>query len=123
MTVRSDVIALLDGVSALGQRNYADEAPEVETKPYSVVFDLVGEGVALRGDARVMARRRQLQVDLWQLAAEDDGSLAIAVEDALDGVAIGSGFHVTVNGMARSYDREFEMTRTVLTLETVRLRL
>lgn len=122
MTIRSEIIALLDGVVALGNRNYADKAPENEPKPHTRVLDQIAESPALKGDARTLARRRQVQVDLWQRAADDDGALSTTVQNVLDGASIPSALRLSVNSANRVYDPDFELSHTVITLETVRLR-
>lgn len=122
MTIRSEITALLDTVPALGKRNYADRAPENEPKPYTRVLDQIGEVADLRGDAKVLARRRQIQVDLYERAAEADDSLSTLVQNTLDGASIASALRLSVNSANRVYEPDFDLSHVVITLETVKLR-
>lgn len=122
MTLRSEVVGLLDSVTSLGGRNYADEAPDAEQLPYTVTRDWIGESIALLGDSRTQALRRMLQVDLWQEAALDDGSVPAAVVSALDGQALLAGLRLRVQGSQRTFESDTKLAHHSLTLEVVRLR-
>lgn len=122
MTVRSEVIGLLDGVVALGQRNYADQAPEGEPRPYTTTLDHIGQTPQLKGDARTLARRRLGQVDLWIDADADDGSVARQVEDALDGARLTAGLRLSVTASRRLPEADFGLSHFVFDWETTVLR-
>lgn len=122
MTVRSEVLLLLDSVTALGKRNYADRAPENEPRPYTVVLDHVGQSPQLKGDARTMARRRLFQIDLWENAADDNGVLAATVENLLDGAKLSASLGLAVTESRRLPEPNFGLSHFVFDCETTLLR-
>lgn len=122
MTVRSEVLVALDSVTALAKRNYADRAPENEPRPYTVVLDHVGQSPQLKGDSRTMARRRLLQVDLWQDSAADDATLATTLENVLDGLRMTAGLRLAVTDSRRIPEPNFGLSHFVFDCETTLLR-
>jgi hypothetical protein len=122
MSVRSEIIRLLDTVSILGGRNYADTRPEGEPLPHTVMLDGISQAPALIGDNRTMAWRRIGQVDLWEDAAAASQSTQDAVVNALDGAAVAGSFRLRVASADRVYDPNTRWAHTAITLEAVRLR-
>lgn len=122
MSVRSEVIGLLDGIVTLGGRNYADERPEGETLPHAVVLDGITQTAELSGDARTMAWNHVLQVDLWEDAAVATQASRDEVVHALDGAVLAGSFRLRVSSADRVYDPDRRLAHTAITLRTVRLR-
>lgn len=122
MSIRSEVIAILDGIGMLGHRNYADEKPVGETLPNTVVMEGVSQNPALSGDSRTTAWAHILQVDLWEDAVVASETSRDLVINALDGAQINGAFHLKVDSVARLYDPEPRLAHTAITLRTVKLR-
>lgn len=122
MSVRSELIRILDTVSILGGRNYADARPEGEPLPHCVVLDGISQAPALMGDNKTLAWRRMGQVDLWEDAAVASQSTQDAVVNALDGAAVAGSFRVRVASADRVYDPDARWAHTAITLEAVRMR-
>lgn len=123
MTVRADIITLLDTVSTLGKRNYADEKPQGETLPNTVILDGVSQAPGLSGDSRTLAWNHLLQVDLWEDAAVSSEVTRDAVVNVLDGALLsGKAFHLKVQSVQRLYDPDPRLAHTAITLKTTRLR-
>lgn len=122
MSVRSEIIRILDTVGILGRRNYADARPEGEPLPHTVVLDGISQAPALLGDNRTMAWRRIGQVDLWEDAAVASQDTQDAVVNALDGAVLAGAFRLRVASADRVYDPDARWAHTAITLEAVRLR-
>jgi hypothetical protein len=122
MSVRSEVIRLLDALPVLGGRNYADEMPEGETLPHTVFLDGISQTPALSGDSRTSAWGHIAQLDLWEDAAVASEATRDAVIEALDGARIAGAFHLQVTAADRLYDPDRRLAHTAITLRTVRLR-
>lgn len=121
MTVRSEFVRLLDPV--VGERLYADEvARGGMTYPYIGVLDHLSEVPATKGDGRTTAKRRTVQVDLWQLAEDEDAGLLTAVENALDGVRIDGAYAVAVTSSFRIYDPDPKVVHHAITCSVARPR-
>jgi hypothetical protein len=122
MTVRAEVIRLLDEITVLGKRNYADDRPEGEALPHTVVLDGISQTPEHEGDARALAWRHLLQVDLWEDAQVASEVTRDAVINALDGAVITGAFRLRVGNADRIYDPDRRLAHTAITLRTVRLR-
>jgi hypothetical protein len=122
MSVRSEVIRLLDAVPELSKRNYADDRPEGEALPYTVVLDGISQTPEHEGDAHALAWRHLLQVDLWEDALVASEATRDAVINALDGSVITGAFRLRVGNADRVYDPDRRLAHTAITLRTVRLR-
>lgn len=117
MTARSEIIALLDTISALGQRNFGDKAPEGAAFPYTVTKVLLpGRSPALTGEGRVFYWRDLVQIDLWDRSATEDLTLLDEICDVLDGTKIVSGLRLHVRGANRLDDPDFTLAHTAITL-------
>lgn len=122
MSVRSEIIRLLDALPVLGHRNYADERPEGEVLPHTVYRDGTSQTPALAGDSRTTAWGHVAQLDLWEDSAVASEATRDAVIDALDGAQIAGAFHLRVTSANRLYDPDRRLAHTAITLRTVRLR-
>ena len=122
MSVRGEVIAILDDITMLGKRNYADERPEGETLPHTVLLDGVSQAPTLSGDSKTLAWSHLLQVDLWEDAGVATEATRDTVIQALDGAVIDGAFHLRVQAADRVFDPDRRLAHTAITLRTVRLR-
>lgn len=104
MTILAEVKALLDPVAPLAAVYRMGWTPEGAAFPYATILDPISNAVALEGDARTLARRRLLQVDLWQEADSEDDTLPDDVAAALDGVPLASGGRLRVLDVALVQD-------------------
>lgn len=120
MSVRSEVIRLLDAVTQLGGRNFADERPEAETLPCTVTLDGIGFNHALMGDSKVMFWRHVAQVDLWEDAATASQATCDAVVVALEGQPVTGSMRLRVDSAVRVYDPDRRLAHTAITLGCVR---
>ena len=124
MSVRSEIVRLLDGVTELGKRNYADQRPEGEAMPMTIVLDGLSESVGLAGDSgRVMHWKRLCQVDLWEDAEASSLATIDAVKNVLDGARIVGAFHLHVTSSDRIYDPDPRLVHTAITCTVVRPRV
>lgn len=114
MTVRAEVIRLLDGVSILGGRAFADERPEAEPLPHAVVLDAIAVAPALAGDGRAMFWGHLVQVDLWEDAAVASQVTSDAVVAALNGVPINGSLRLKVESANRVYEPDQRLAHVVI---------
>ena len=121
MTIRSDVVALLDPL--LDERVSADNLPRGGMEfPYALVRDHLTENPALKGDRRAMAWRRTIQVSLFQTQADEDPDLLDSVLDVLDGATIVGAMHLAVTGSTRVPDPDPGVVHHAITCSAVRPR-
>lgn len=107
MSVRSDLVALVNAVSAVTGRVYADTAPPTAAYPMVTVDAVQDRSIALAGDARTIKWRFYAQVHVWVTQAADDGSVADAVIAAIDGAQVSApGRRCRVTGAPRIADPE-----------------
>lgn len=116
MSVRSEIIRLLDTVIALGERNFADERPEAEALPHSVVLDAISFNNQLTGDGQVMYWRHTAQVDLWEDAATASQATRDAVVAALDGQRVAGSMRLRVESADRVYEPDRRLAHTVISV-------
>lgn len=70
--------------------------PDDAQFPYASFLDPVSDAPALSGDARTLARRRLVQVDVWQDEATEDDDLVDGIVAALDGAVTSTGVRLRV---------------------------
>jgi hypothetical protein len=89
-TLMSDFAAALD--SFVGGRVWAgDRVPSNPSFPYiGVWLDPFPSGPAHDGDVRTLAWATLVQIDVWQLAADEDVTLARSVRSAVNGLKLTS---------------------------------
>jgi hypothetical protein len=116
VSVRSEVIALLDAVGDLGGRNYADAAPEGLDLPYTVMIDWQAVTIGMQGDAQTSWWRNQMQVDLWEERSSDSDHLRNEVRDALDGKRLVAGLRTRVRSAIRVPDPNYDLVHTAFTV-------
>lgn len=72
--------------SPVGNRVFREgHVPTDASFPYVSVIDPISDAPALSGDSRTLGRRRLLQLDVWELAAEEEDDLADDLGALLDG--------------------------------------
>lgn len=110
------VDANLAGVDA---RIYRDIAPPETQYPYITISDEVTNQPSLFGDTLVIARSRQIRVNLWQVRQSENVSLIDSVVEALDGANLNSTkkvFGCRVLDVQRIYDSEDDIVLHAVTL-------
>lgn len=126
MTIRNEVIALLDTVGALADRNFSDRAPEsvsVASGPYTVFKDDISRTPGLEGDAQTLWWKWMGQVDYWFSLTGEDQALIDTIAHTLDGARlVDSGLRLRVTTVNRVTDALYDTGHTALTLITVRPR-
>ena len=122
MTIRDEIIALLDTVPALGQRNYSDNAPDNVVSPYTVYKDTISQTSGLDGDAHVFWWKWMGQVDLWFALSTEDETLLDSVVNALDNAPLSAGRGLAVQSALRVSDPLYDAGHTAITLGAVRAR-
>lgn len=121
MSIRSEVVRLLDPV--FNGRVYGDQVARGGLAyPYAGVLDHVTEAAAVKGDGRVLAWRRMVQVDVWQRAGEEDPNLLTAVVDAVDGVRVEGAYAVAVQSSTRTMDPDPDVVHHAITCSVARPR-
>lgn len=91
MTLRSDVVAALNGLPApLTNKAFGDFAPDGEEPPYLTVLIDIGEVPVLSGDGKMRISERLFQVGLWELRIAETEALKRLVIVTLDGLAVPS---------------------------------
>lgn len=96
--------------------------PDDAVFPYASILDPVSDAVLLSGDARTIARRRLLQVDLWQREGAEDVTLPDTIANALDGLNVTDGMRLRHVDTQRIPEAEDDVVHHALTLSVVRLR-
>lgn len=103
------VLAALDDLEDIG----SGETPRTGDMPFGRIYWDQNEAPALSGDARSLWGRNEFQVSVWEAAATEDGSLATAVRDALDGEKFDG--HRVVFRSATRIEEEGDVVQTALT--------
>ena len=109
-------------VAAISSRIYRDIAPPETTYPYVTISDEITNQPALLGDKRVLARLKQLRVNLWQLRTEENVSLIDEIVAALDSVDVSANqdvFRVRVFDVQRQFDSEDDTILHSVTLNVI----
>jgi len=119
VSIGAEVKALVDP-TAVTETYRAGYVPEDAAFPYASFLDPVSDAIDLQGDAQTLARRRLLQVDLFQVEEDFDPALVDAVVAVIDGVKGTSGFRfrvVDVNALPEDDD----LIHHALTVSVARL--
>lgn len=110
------VESTLTGVSS---RIYRDIAPPEVAYPYITISDDITNQPVLLGDKTVLARLRQLRVNLWQLRESENVTLIDEVVAALESATISANqtiFRVRVFDIQRIFESEDDTILHVVTL-------
>lgn len=115
--------ALVDAaITQIGSRIYRDIAPPETAYPYVTISDEITNQPALLGDTQVLARLRQLRVNLWQLRSNEDVSLIDTIVSTLDSANVTANqdvFGVRVFDVQRLFDSEDDTILHAVTLNVI----
>lgn len=109
-------------INAISSRIYRDIAPPETTYPYVTISDEITNQPVLLGDKRVLARLRQLRVNLWQLRTDENVGLIDEIVAALDSVDVSANqdvFRVRVFDVQRQFDSEDDTILHAITLNVI----
>ena len=116
--IRTALIAeSLPGVTGI----YRDFAPPSAEKPYITYFDEITNITQMEGDKKVLARLRQVQVDLWQDKSAENVGLIDSLVDSIDGIGnLGTAkfvYKVKVSDIQRMVSSEDNLVHHAITLD------
>lgn len=113
--------ALTDAsIAAISTRIFRDIAPPETTYPYVTISDEITNTPSLLGDKHVLARLRQLRVNLWQLRPSEDVTTVDEIVTTLDSANITANQHilrVRVSDIQRIFDSEDDTVLHAITLD------
>lgn len=106
-------------LSGIGERIYRDIAPPETQYPYITISDEITNQPVLLGDKTVIARTRQLRVNLWQVRTSENVGLIDEIVAALDNAGLSANkvvFGCRVLDIQRLYDSEDDIVLHAVTL-------
>lgn len=106
-------------ISGITTKVYRDMAPPDIALPYVTFADELGNVPSLYGDKSVKAKRRLVQVDLWQARADEAFSRIDTLVNALDSVrpvADKHVFHTRVSDVQRMIDFDDDVIHHAITI-------
>ena len=106
-------------IAAISTRIFRDIAPPETTYPYVTISDEITNTPSLLGDKQVLARLRQLRVNLWQLRPSEDVTTVDQIVTTLDSANITANqkiFRVRVSDIQRIFDSEDDTVLHAITL-------
>ena len=110
------------GISGVSTRIFRDIAPPETTYPFMTISDEVSNQPALLGDQMVLARNRQLRVNLFQIRTSENVETIDEVVTALDSASITANqvvFRVRVADIVRLFDSEDDIVQHSVTLNVI----
>lgn len=110
------------GISGVSTRIFRDIAPPETTYPFMTISDEVSNQPALLGDQMVLARNRQLRVNLFQIRTSENVETIDEVVTALDRASITANqvvFRVRVADIVRLFDSEDDIVQHSVTLNVI----
>lgn len=115
--------ALIDAsITGISSRIYRDIAPPESTYPYVTIADEVTNQPVLLGDKRVLARNKQMRINLWQVRTQENVGIIDEIVSALDSVDISANqdvFRVRVFDIQRVFDSEDDIVLHAVTLNVI----
>lgn len=118
--IRSQLVgANLTGVE---EEIYRDLAPPETPYPYITLADEITNQPVLLGDKTVIARNRQVRVNLWQKRTEENVELVDDLVATLDSANISANrdvFRVRVFEIQRIFDSEDDIVLHAVTLNVI----
>ena len=106
-------------ITAISTRIFRDIAPPETTYPYVTISDEITNTPSLLGDKQVLARLRQLRVNLWQLRPSENVTTVDQIVTTLDSANITANqkiFRVRVSDIQRIFDSEDDTVLQAITL-------
>ena len=101
---------------------YRDLAPSDAVYPYIVFMDEISNTPVFGGDAKVLARKRQIQVSLWQNRLIEDVTLIDTIYDILNSANIDANktvYRCKVTGIQRLADLVDDTVQHAITLDLI----
>lgn len=92
--------AVLDDLGTLTAVYRQAHVPDDAVFPYASFLDPISDSPVLSGDARTLARRRVIQVDLWQDEDDEDDDLLDSVVNSIDGSRASGGLTFRVQDVS-----------------------
>lgn len=106
-------------ITGVETRIYRDIAPPEVAYPYITISDEITNQPVLLGDKTVLARMRQLRVNLWQIRQSENVAIIDEVVAALDSATISANqtvFRVRVFDIQRIFESEDDTILHVVTI-------
>ena len=105
----------------VNDRVWADDAPSNPTFPYVTIADAISTAPAISGDGGAFTVfEREVQVDLWQRAADEDDELPGWLREVLHRAVLtdvpGVRIRLRVRDIQRFYERDTRIVHHALTL-------
>lgn len=110
------------GISGVSTRIFRDIAPPETTYPFMTISDEVSNQPALIGDQMVLARNRQLRVNLFQIRTSENVEIIDEVVTTLDRASITANqvvFRVRAFDITRLFDSEDDIVQHSVTLNVI----
>jgi hypothetical protein len=110
------------GITGVSTRIFRDIAPPETTYPFMTISDEVSNQPALIGDQFVLARTRQVRVNLFQIRTSENVEIIDEVVTALDRASINANqivFRVRVADIVRLFDSEDDIVQHSVTLNVI----
>ena len=115
-------VLLSANITGVTTRIFRDIAPPETTYPFMTISDEVSNQPALLGDQMVLARNRQLRVNLFQIRTSENVETIDEVVTALDRASITANqvvFRVRVADIVRLFDSEDDIVQHSVTLNVI----
>lgn len=106
-------------ITALGGRIYRDMGPAEVVYPFVTFFDEITNVPTLLGDSTVKARRRGVQVTLWQQRSAEDVDLVDTVVSLLESASLDANkkvFRCRVSSIERLANTTDNVVQHAITL-------
>lgn len=103
----------------IASRIYRDIAPPETQFPYVTIIDEITNTPTLLGDKTVLARTRQMRVNLWQMRTSEKVELIDQIVACLESVAISANkdvFRVRVSDVQRVFNSDDDTILHAVTL-------
>lgn len=109
-------------ITGVTSRIYRDIAPPETTYPYVTISDEITNQPVLFGDKTVLARNKQVRVNLWQLRTAENVNIIDEIVQALESAEITANqhvFRVRVFDVQRLFDSEDDTILHAVTLNVI----
>lgn len=110
------------GLAGVGERIYRDMAPPETQYPYMTISDEITNQPILFGDKTVLARNRQVRVNLWQVRTAENVNLIDSVVASLESANISANqtiFRVRVFDIQRLFEADDDIVLHAVTLNVI----
>lgn len=110
------------GISEVANRIFRDIAPPETTYPFMTISDEVTNQPVLIGDQTVLARNRQMRVNLFQVRTSENVDIIDEVVQALDAANVSANktvFRVRVFDIQRIFESDDDIVQHAVTLNVI----